>query len=159
MQQNGIIGIEFEFPSEYGTHLAEVFGSIDPQDYSWYVTYSEILFYNRDIQEADVGILSRRRYNGEEFAEAIASQPYNVIHARILAVPAGKSIDPNDIVDYNTFLNSECSIALLCADGTVSFYAKDAQLIDSVADVCTRVFEYEPDYLTVENDPRTGFFV
>lgn len=159
MQQNEIIGIEFDFPSEYDTHLDSVFRSIALQDYSWYVTDCEILFYNRDIQIPDVGILSQRLYDGDEFAEAIASQPYNVIHARILAVPAGKSIDPNDIVDYNAFLNSECRIALLCADCTVSFYAKDAQLLNSVADVCTRVFEYDPDYLTVENDPRTGFFV
>ena len=155
---NKKIGVSFKF-DKYDKHFIIIFKDIDLNKYIWHVTNSEIIYYNEEIKRADTGVLEPNVYNGEKFLKQINSFPYYVISTRLFATSVGNTIKPEEITDYNAFYNSNCEIALLCADSYVDFYAKDESVIDAVAESCKKHYNCDVMFITKENDMRTGFYI
>lgn len=158
MQEKRKIGVTFQFIG-YNNHFSIIFKNIEIEKYLWYVTNSEIIYYDENLKKACEGVLKPNKYSGQLFAKKINECAYHVIHARILATSTNKTIDPDEIADYETFCSSDCEFALLCADCYVDFYAKDEKIIDAIAEACKQNYTCEISFITKENDERTGFYI
>ncbi|MBR2860430.1 MAG: DUF2691 family protein [Clostridia bacterium] len=152
------IGIRFQF-EDYDKHFAKIFEDINIDKYDWYVTNSEIIYFNEKIKRADSEFLQPAIYKGKIFSEQIDLFPYYIIHARILAVPEGMSLHPEEIIDYDGFCNSSCEIALLCADCYVDLYAKRENIVNVIAKSCKKYYGNKLSFITEKDDGRTSFFI
>lgn len=159
MQHNDRIGISFRFPTSYDLHLSNIFNSINYLEYTWYVSDSEILYYNEKINRADNSIFVDGVYSGDSFRNIVSNNVYHIIHARIFAVPRDEMIAVETIVNFDSYINSNCEIALLCADCYVDFYAKDNDILDKVKKACIcNSYERLSDIIA-GNDGRTSFHI
>lgn len=159
MQYNDRIGISFSFPASYSLHLSNIFNNINYLEYTWYVSDSEILYHNEKTGKADNSIFVDGVYSGDSFRNIISNNVYCLIHARIFAVPKDEFFDVEAIVNFASYLNSNCEIALLCADYYVDFYAKDNDILDKVKEACIcNSYERLSDIIA-GNDGRTSFHI
>lgn len=66
----------------------------------------------------------------------------------------------NNIIDYTSFLNSCCKIAVLCYDSIYfDIYIKDPKVLTNLFDRCKNRSHYNLEIKTDENDGRTVFNV
>ena len=160
MTNDAIIGIEFQFSRDYANHFARLFESVPVEAYTWYVSCSE----NYSSCNGKVGqFLPDGVYSGDKFASIIRSIPkYYIRLIRLFAVPIGKKFDSSKINYYGDYLKSNAEIALLSADSFVDFYAKQQNVLRTVADSCERYYAIDdsiPHFITLQNDTRTGFWI
>ena len=153
-------GVSFELSANYEAHFDKLFKKIDLSQYAFYLSDNEILYFNEKIGRADnKGLFDVGRYDGVEFEGLIKDKDYYVIHARIFATPLDQKIDPDNIRHYEDFVNSPCEIAFLCADSFVELYAKDEAVVEKIASNCKTNNLQGIEYITDENDCRTGFYI
>lgn len=159
MTYNNKIGFSFAFPNEYDSHLRKIFNNIDYQKYTWYVSDSFILYHNEKKGMADASIFTNGVYYGSCFRNIVSNNAYCIIQARIFAVPKDEIIDVGTIVNFASYLNSNCEIALLCADYYVDFYAKNNDILNLVKENCISNSYEQLSDIVVGNDSRTSFYI
>ena len=159
MQHNDRIGISFRFPASYTLHLNNIFNNINYLEYTWYVSDSEILYHNEKTGKADNSIFVDGVYSGDSFRNIVSNNVYCLIHARIFAVPKDEIVDVDTIVNFVSYLNSNCEIALLCADYCVDFYAKDNNILKKVKEACISNSYEQLSEIIAGNDSRTSFLI
>jgi hypothetical protein len=104
--------------------------------------------FPEDINVIDGGLLEG----------TLKSNKYYVIFADLKAYPKDKNI--SDIDSYEEFLNSDCQLVLLVVDCSyITIYCKDKEKLESIYQNA-KIKEFDDvQYITDENDTRTGLSV
>ena len=159
LKHSNRIGISFVFPDSYHSHLGNIFTNINYLEYTWYVSDSEILYHNKKTGRSDTSIFMDGVYTGDSFRNIVSNSVYYVVYARIFAVPKGKSITVDTIVDFDSYLRSCCEMALLCADCCVDFYSKNNNILDLVEVSCINNSYEQLSDIIFGNDSRMSFYI
>ncbi|MCD2349064.1 DUF2691 family protein [Clostridium guangxiense] len=132
--------------------LRTILSEIEIEKLWWHISEDEI--YN----EMDESLLENRYINGETFLKIIKEKSYSVIFANIKAYPPNST--PNDIENYDDFIKSECKLVILCSDVFYyEIYAKNDWMIEIIKNNAIKNNFSNIEYITNENDCRTGFSV
>lgn len=158
MQSNDLIGLSFMVPCDYIKHFSLIFENINVEKYMWQVADCEI-YRGDNIAPLFETNFETHCYDGKTFATIINDVTYHLIHSRVFAIPQGMAGNIENILSYEDYYISDFEIALLCADCSVDFYAKNKDIIFSVMEACKRNLSCVPDILTRENDTRTSFLI
>ena len=150
-----IRGLHFKADSAYSKYIYTLLNGINIRDYQWYISQTEILYYDKTTNRAESYNFSGDFLSGEEFLEMISRNDHLVYLTNIQAYP--KNRPAKLILSYQDFLESDCSLIILCADSEFyDIYCKnetDIQLI--CANALNNNFK-DVEYITDENDQRTG---
>jgi hypothetical protein len=153
-----IRGIQLEIPNEWGSHLGEVLAPFNISNFDWYVGGQEAY---QDTGEGKFEPLFQGEIygmKGQDLSEILKSSVYYIIFANFKAYPQGESIE--DVFTYEEFLNSQCQLVLLVIDSSyVTVYCKDNKMLDDLYLNAIRGGFENVEYITDENDFRTGLSV
>lgn len=148
-------GTRFFIPNEYNKYLWEIFKFVDLLKYTWYISQEEILYFNEKEGKVCSDFFTSHTLTGSQFKECINKTNYYLYSVNIQAYPIGT--EKEDIFTYDDFIKSKCEILLLCADAKyVDLYSKDEEYLKNIYDMCIRNKFENVEYITHENDERTG---
>ena len=148
-------GVTFRIPNEYNRYLWEIFKFIDFSKYTWYIHQHEIFYFNKEEGRICSNFFRSNILSGTEFKEYITKTDYYIYLANIQAYP--KNSEKENIITYTDFIKSKCEIVLLCADSTYAhLYSKNKEYIKNVYELCVKNRFENVEYITDENDERTG---
>ncbi|MFG1733020.1 DUF2691 family protein [Paenibacillus sp. 843] len=151
-------GISFEIPNSYGSFLGEILKPIDITTFNWLIGGEESYFIvDNNIGESlfpDMVI----GMNGEDLKKIIENDKYYLIFANLKAYPKGSNI--KDVISYDEYLSSECQIVLLVIDSVyITVYCKDLEKLEDLYNHIKKQGFESLEYITDENDTRTGLSV
>lgn len=150
-----IRGIRLAAKNEYSKYIYSLLGGINIKGYRWYVSQTEILYYDEIKQRAESYNFSGKLMSGEEFLQLISTSDQLVYLANIQAYPLDCPIQK--IISYQDFLDSNCRMILLCADcECYDIYCKDDKDIQLIYANALNLHFNGVEYITDENDERTG---
>jgi hypothetical protein len=148
-------GVRFHLLNEYNQYLWEIFKFLDILKYTWYISQTEILYYNKKEGKVCSDFFPSDKLTGAEFKECIARNEYYVYLANIQAYPL--NTEREEILTYDEFERSRCETILLCADSIyVDLYSKNKAFLKNVYDMGIQIGFKNVEYITNSNDERTG---
>lgn len=95
---------------------------------------------------------------GETLRNVIKNNDYYLIFQDLKAFPKGSK--PIEIKTYDEFLRSNCELALLVVDSSyTTIYCKNVELVEGLYSNARNQDYTNIEYITDENDFRTGLTV
>ncbi|MGQ9007691.1 DUF2691 family protein [Bacillus stercoris] len=150
-------GVSFQIPNEYGNFLWRILQPVEIAHYRWQ-TSGESYFVVDGVLDDEELFHDFAIVDGADFAQQLKTNQYYTIFVELQAFPYGKTV--NQINTYEEFAVSDCELVLLIADNSyVSIYCKNKNTIEKLYfNALQNDFE-DVQFITDENDTRTGFTV
>ncbi|MDR1001890.1 MAG: DUF2691 family protein [Oscillospiraceae bacterium] len=147
-----IIGVTFDIEQCTGKMLWQILKCIDIESYIWYVEQDAV--YTSPSGET---FFKKDSYDGSEFLKLALVDHY------IIFLKAGAYLKNGgyfDIKTYEDFVKSDCQLLLLICDCEyVDIYAKDKNISKAIYENAIANNFTNLEYVTEENDGRTGMDV
>ena len=125
--------------------------SQDAERYSWEVDCAEVFLGPAPCSDG----LENRTYERDELIQLLEKDSY-ILFIRIMRYPKGAK--PFDIETYEEFLEDSSTLVWICIDGyELEVYTKDQSEAHRLFAMCQGVEHDFLEYITDENDGRTGF--
>lgn len=146
-------GITFEIPNAYGTYLLDILEPLSGLELFWSIEEQEIYTVQDDKLSDTLLFANNTTLENKSFWKTLKESEYYIIFSDLKAY----STSSIDVVNtYTDFLQSDCQLVLLIADGTiVTIYCKDPHSLETLYNqAVAKAFE-DIEYITNENDART----
>jgi len=152
-----IRGISFEIPNEYGRFLEDILKPFKVEDHNWWIGGEEsYIIQDGKLDALFTGLIECME--GETLRNVIKNNDYYLIFQDLKAFPKGSK--PIDIRTYDDFLRSNCELALLIVDSSyTTIYCKNVELVEGLYSNARKQDYTNIEYITDENDFRTGLSV
>lgn len=151
-------GITFEIPNAYGSYLGDILRPFDVAAFHWYNGAEESYLVDKGtLGEPLFGNLLFGM-DGVRLKEIIDNNEYYVIFTDLKAFPKDKEVI--NVQTYEEYLDSDCQFVLLVVDSVhVTLYCKDQEKLKDLYLNANSLGYSDVQYITGENDYRTGLSV
>ena len=149
-------GIRCSIPNKQGQYFGNLLAPVDVAKYVWKVGNSEAYFVEQN--HFTESVFSDDDYEcgivGTDLRKKLQKHSYYTIFVDLQGYPSEKFLV---IKTYKDFLKSDCEIVILLTDCTYfDIYCKDPLLIEKMYNHAKAQQFEDLQYLTEENDGRTG---
>ncbi|MGG1243126.1 DUF2691 family protein [Bacillus cabrialesii] len=150
-------GVSFQIPNEYGHFLWRILQPLEIADYNWQTSGESYFVVDGELDDEEL-FHDYAIVEGTDLANRLKTNQYYTIFVELQAFPFGKTV--NQVKTYEEFVDSGCELVLLIADNSyVSIYCKNKNTIEKLyLNALKNDFE-EVQFITDENDTRTGLTV
>ncbi|APA04042.1 MULTISPECIES: DUF2691 family protein [Bacillus] len=150
-------GITFNIPNQFGRFAADILQPFPISPYTWFIGDGEAYIEFKEDTDTDLFPQNQRIIQGQELRQRLEGNPYYMIFAELKAFPGGMVTEINT---YEEYLESSCELVLLIADCSyVTLYCKDPVMLEALYQQAVQCGFHRVDYVTDENDARTGLSV
>ncbi|AUS13963.1 hypothetical protein C0W65_19195 [Bacillus subtilis] len=150
-------GVSFQIPNEYGNFLWRILQPVDIAHYKWQTSGESYFVVDGELDNEEL-FHDFAIVEGADFAQLLKTNQYYTIFVELKAFPHRKTV--NQVNTYEEFADSDCEFVLLIADNSyVSIYCKNKNTIEKLYfNALHNDFE-DVQFITDENDTRTGLTV
>ncbi|MFV9833117.1 DUF2691 family protein [Bacillus stercoris] len=150
-------GVSFQIPNEYGIFLWRILQPVGIAHYKWQTSGESYFVVDGELDNEEL-FHDFAIVEGADFAQLLKTNQYYTIFVELKAFPHGKTV--NQVNTYEEFADSDCEFVLLIADNSyVSIYCKNKNTIEKLYfNALHNDFE-DVQFITDENDTRTGLTV
>ncbi|MEM1505280.1 DUF2691 family protein [Domibacillus sp. 8LH] len=149
-------GVSFEIPNEYGSLLGNVLKPIDITVFAWQIGSGES-YRVENGQLKELFPADKDTIGGAELKRLLEDHTYYMIFADLKAYQNGEF---STIDTYEEFIESQCELVLLVVDCSyVTIYCKNKKGLELLHDHAIDCGFENVEYITDENDTRTGLTV
>ncbi|MEK5500602.1 DUF2691 family protein [Bacillus sp. FSL M8-0168] len=151
-------GVSFEIPNRSGCVLSDMLKPIRISDYDWLLDGCEwYIVQHERLTDEELFPGDQNVAEGEALQTRLANTSYTIF-ADMKAFP--KNQHPEQIETYGEFIKSDCRLVVLIADSCyASIYCKDQKQIGLLYRNAKACGFGHVEYITDENDARTGMHV
>ncbi|MEI1421532.1 DUF2691 family protein [Bacillus cabrialesii] len=143
-------GVSFQIPNEYGRFLWRILQPLEITNYNWQTSGESYFVVDGELDDE---VLFKT-----DLAKRLKTNQYYTIFVEPQAFPCGKTV--NQIKTYEEFVDSGCELVLLIADNSyVSIYCKNKHTIEKLYFNALKNDFADVQFITDENDTRTGLTV
>lgn len=152
-----MIGITFKLKNEYSNYLFKIFDNIGVDNFIWYIEDNEIIYKDRN-NHLNTSIFNEDTLSGIDFLKSIEIEKYYLVYVDLKAFKNKTNITSIDT--YDSFVNSDCEIALFCTDTIdIELYCKSKTILNKIIENCIKYRFEDLHILTREKDNRTKFSI
>ncbi|MEH7463057.1 DUF2691 family protein [Bacillus thuringiensis] len=153
-----IRGITFEIPNDYGQHLADILKPLEITTKNWLVEPEESYLVSNNQLDTPFFPDKQEVIGGATMHDLINSKCYYLIFADVKGFAKGKNV--TQITTYEEFVNSGCELIVLIADCSyATIYCKNKEMTEKLYENALEMGYENIEYITDENDGRTGMSV
>ncbi|QIW80128.1 DUF2691 family protein [Bacillus tequilensis] len=150
-------GVSFQIPNEYGHFLWRILQPLEITHYKWQTSGESYFVVNGELGDEEL-FNDYAIVEGTNLANRLKTNQYYTIFVELQAFPLGKTVI--QVQTYEEFVDSDCALVLLIADSSyVSIYCKNKNDIEKLYFNALKNFFEDVQFITDENDVRTGFTV
>ncbi|MCY8655693.1 DUF2691 family protein [Bacillus spizizenii] len=150
-------GVSFQIPNEYGNYLWRILQPLEIANYMWQTSGESYVVVDGELDNEEL-FNDYAIVEGTDFANRLKTNQYYTIFVELQAFPFGKTV--NQVRTYEEFIDSDCELVLLIADNSyVSIYCKNKNAIEQLYFNALKNDFEEVQFITDENDTRTGLTV